>query len=92
VEMSFKNKKNYVQLKQFIFCLLCCAIQFPAMSQKAEIVLRNKNNKKIIYNSDQKLMAIADGDEIHVMLTGGNVINNSFKTTLNEINDVSFQS
>jgi WD40 repeat protein len=88
--MSFKNKKNYVQLKQFIFCLLCCAIQFPAMSQKAEIVLRNKNNKKIIYNNDQKLMAIADGDEIHVMLTGGNVINNSFKTTLNEINDVSF--
>jgi WD40 repeat protein len=77
-------------IKQFIVCLLCCAFQFSAMSQKSEIALRNKNNKKIIYNGDQKLMAIADGDEIHVMLTGGNVINNSFKTALNEINDVCF--
>ena len=88
--MSFTINRSNSWSKKLIFLLLCCVFQFPAMAQKAEIALRNKNNKKIIYNGDQKLMAIADGDEIHVMLTGGNVINNSFKTALSEINDVCF--
>jgi WD40 repeat protein len=67
-----------------------CAFQVSASTQNEEITLRNRSNKKIVYNSSQKLMAIADNKEIQVMLTGGNVINNSFETTLDEINDICF--
>jgi WD40 repeat protein len=88
--ISLKNKKKYMVLKHFVFCMLFCGFQFSALSQNTEIALRNKSNKKIIYNATQKLMAIADKKEIQIMLTGGNIINNSFKTSLDEINDVCF--
>ena len=86
----FNKKKRFLAINYIVFCFIFCSFHLLALSQNSEISLRNKNNKKIIYNSDQKLMAIADGEEIHVMLTGGNVINNSFKTSLSEINDVCF--
>ena len=87
---GYNISKDFFVINCLVLCLFCCAFQFSAKAQNAEISLHNKNNKKIIYNNDQKLMAIADGEEIHVMLTGGNIINNSFKTTLSEINDVCF--
>ncbi len=77
-------------LRHLVFCLLFGGFHFTALSQNTEIALRNKSNKKIIYNATQKLMAIADSKEIQIMLTGGNIINNSFETSLDEINDVCF--
>ena len=77
-------------LKHLVLSLLFCVVHISAFAQSEEITLRNKSNKKIIYNATQKHMAIADSKEIQIVLTGKNVINNSFETSLEEINDICF--
>lgn len=79
-------------LNCMVWASLCVALQLPVFAQKTGINLHNRGNKCIVYNSDQKLMAIADQHEIQVLLSGGNIINNSFKPALSEINDICFNA
>ena len=67
-------------LKHLVLSLLFCVVHISAFAQSEEITMRNKSNKKIIYNATQKHMAIADSKEIQIVLTGNNGINNSFET------------
>ena len=87
------HNKNILYFKSLLlFSLVFFVMQINTFAQNRGISLHNKGNKKIIYSSDQKLMAIADRNEIQVLLSGGNIINNSFKTALSEINDVCFNA
>lgn len=61
-------------------------------AQKSEILLPHSGVKKIAHSPNLKLMAVADKHEVHIMLSGGNVINNSFQVELKEINDICFSA
>jgi WD40 repeat protein len=89
----FRHKKyNLLRLNIAFVCICLFGLITNGMSQNKGINLHHRGNKKIVYSGDQKLMAIADQKEIQVLLSGGNIINNSFKVPLNEINDICFNA
>ena len=90
--MIYHKKYNFLTIKGTLLGIFCILLNLFVIAQNGGISLHNKGNKKIVYSNDQKLMAIADRNEIQVLLSGGNIINNAFKASLKEINDICFNA
>jgi WD40 repeat protein len=89
--MFYIKKHKIISISSvLLFSIICLLFNHPAIANG--ISIHSKGAKKIIYSSDQKLMAVADRKEVQVLLSGGNIINNSFKTSLKEINDICFNA